>query len=314
MELSIFFAGTAGSVPSSKRGLTAMLLRRGADRILVDCGEGTQRQLVRSCGLADFTDVFLTHYHVDHWLGLPGLLKTLDLRDRERPLTVYGPPGLADLAAVIRRVSGRVGYPLDFVELEPGESVARDGYALVGFPVRHRGSAYGYALVEEPRPGRFDPELADRLGVRPGPDFGRLQRGEAVEGVTPEQVMGPLRPGRKLVLSGDTAPCEAVRVAADGADVLVHEATFADEEAERAAKTMHTTAAQAAEIARDAGVKLLALTHLSSRYFGRELREEARETFARAEVPHDFDAIEVPLPERGEPELVRPDRETRVPA
>jgi ribonuclease Z len=314
MELSIFFAGTAGSVPSARRGLPALLLRRGGDRILIDCGEGTQRQLVRSCGLADFSDVFLTHFHVDHWLGLPGLLKTLDLRDRGRPLTVYGPRGIRDLAGVVGRISGRVDYALEFVELEPGEPVTRDGYSIVGFPVRHRGAAFGYALVEEPRAGRFDPDLATRLGVPPGPGFGLLQRGETVAGVTPESVMGPARPGRKLVFSGDTAPCEALEVAADGADVLVHEATFGDDEVDRAAKTMHTTAGQAAAIARDADVKLLALTHLSSRYFGRELREEARQVFARTEVPHDFDAIEVPLPERGEPELIRPDREARAPA
>jgi len=314
MELSLFFAGTGGSVPSARRGLPATLIRRGADRILLDCGEGTQRQLVRSAGLADFSHVFLTHFHADHWLGLPGLLKTLDLRDREQPLTVYGPPGLTELAGVMRLIYGRVGYPLEFRELEPGEAVRGEDYALVPFPVRHRARAYGYALVEDPRPGRFDPELAARLGVRSGPDFGRLQRGESVDGVAPEQVMGLERPGRKVVFSGDTAPCEALGVAAHGADVLVHEATFGEDERERAAKTLHSTAPQAARAARKAEVGLLALTHLSSRYFGREIREEARATFARTVVPHDFDVIEVPFPERGEPELLRPERGARVSA
>ncbi len=314
MELSLFFAGTGGSVPSARRGLPATLVRRGADRILIDCGEGTQRQLVRSAGLADFSHVFLTHFHADHWLGLPGLLKTLDLRDRELPLTVYGPPGLRELVGVMRRVYGRVGYPLEFRELEPGEAVRGEGFGLVPFPVRHRATAYGYALVEDERPGRFDPELAARLGVAPGPDFGRLQRGETVSGVAPEQVMGAARSGRKVVFSGDTAPCDAVAIAADGADVLVHEATFGEDERERAAQTQHSTATQAARLAHEAGVGLLALTHLSSRYFGRELREEARATFAATVVPHDFDAIEIPLPERGPPELVRPERGARVPA
>jgi ribonuclease Z len=198
-----------------------------------------------------------------------------------------------------------VGYDLRFVELEPGDVARRDGYAVAPFPVSHRGPALGYAVVEETRPGRFDPERARALGVEPGPAFGRLQHGEAVGGVTPNQVMGEERPGRKIVLSGDTAPCTALEVAAHEADVLVHESTFAEEEAERAAQTGHSTAAQAARLARDAGVGLLCLTHLSTRYAGPELREEARAIFARTEVPRDFDTVAVPLPERGGPTLVR---------
>lgn len=304
MDLSIFFAGTAGSVPSARRGLPAVLVRRGADRVLIDCGEGTQRQLVRSVGLADLTDVFLTHLHTDHWLGLPGMLKSFDLRDRERPLTVHGPPGTAKLMAAVRFAWGGTRYAVEVVELEPMQPVRRDGFVVAAIPVRHRGPAYGYAVVEDARPGRFDAELAQRLGVPFGPDFGRLQRGETVDGVTPEQVIGPQRPGRKLVFSGDTRPCEAIAVAAHEADVLVHEATFAAEEADRARQTGHSTAAEAAALARDADVKLLALTHLSTRYGGREIRDEARAVFARTVVPRDFDTIEVPLPEKGEPELV----------
>src|SRR5688500_9112639 len=264
MDLDVFFAGTAGSVPTARRGLPALLVRRGGDRILFDCGEGTQRQLVRSVGLPDVDDVFLTHFHVDHWLGIPGMLKTFDLRDRERPLVVHGPPGVGDLMNLLRRIYGRVGYPLDVVELAPGDEVRRDGYTVAAFPVAHRVSAFGYALFEDERPGRFDAELAERLGVKPGPDFGRLQAGETVDGVTPEQVMGEARPGRKVVVSGDTAPCDALRLAAHAADLLVHEATFADEEAERAAQTAHATATQAATLAREAQVRMLALTHLST--------------------------------------------------
>jgi ribonuclease Z len=159
--------------------------------------------------------------------------------------------------------------------------------------------------VEEARPGHLDPELAQRLGVRPGPDFGRLQRGETVDGVTPEQVLGAVRPGRKVVISGDTAPCESLIVAAYESDLLVHEATFAEEESGRARQTSHSTARQAAEVAREAQVRMLALTHISSRYPGGELREEAREVFAQTEAPRDYDTIEVPFPERGEPRLVR---------
>jgi len=305
MDLSIFFAGTAGSVPSARRGLPALLVRRGADRILFDCGEGTQRQLVRSVGLADLTEIFITHLHADHWLGLPGMLKSFELRDRDRPLTVYGPPGLRELMTIMRRVYGRLSYELSIAELDPGEPVQRDGYRIISLPVHHRGTAFGYALLEDPRPGRFDAELALSLGVEPGPEFGRLQRGEEVGGVAPAQVLGPQRPGRRLVLSGDTAPCESVSAAAQGADLLVHEATFGEDEVDRARKTLHSTAAQAAAVARDAGVGMLALTHISPRYAGGELRDEARAVFPACEVPRDLDTIELPFAERGEPELVR---------
>jgi ribonuclease Z len=305
MDLDVFFAGTAGSVPTARRGLPAVLVRRGGDPILFDCGEGTQRQLVRPVGLPHVRDVFLTHYHVDHWLGLPGMLKTFDLRDRDRPLVVHGPPGLDQLMKVLRPIYGRLGFPLEIVELQAGDDVRRDGYTVAAFAVEHRVPAFGYALFEDERPGRFDAELAERLGVRPGPDFGRLQAGEAVDGVTPDQVVGPARPGRKVVLSGDTAPCDALRVAAHAADLLVHESTFADEEVERAAQTSHSTAIQAATIARDAEVGMLALTHLSTRYGGREIRDEARAVFPNTVVPRDFDAVELPFPERGEPRLVR---------
>jgi len=306
MDLSLFFAGTAGSVPSARRGLPALLLRRGGDSILFDCGEGTQRQLTRSVGLPDVSHVFLTHFHADHWLGLPGMLKSFELRDRDRPLIVLGPPGTVRLLEAVRFVYGRLKYPFEIRDLDPGEAVVFDDWHIAPFPVAHRGpSAFGYAIVEETRRGRFDAELATSLGVPFGPDFGRLERGETVNGVTPEQVIGPDREGRKVVLSGDTAPCEALRVAAQRADVLVHEATFAEEEADRAAQTRHTTARQAAEIARDADVGLLALTHLSARYAGGEIRDEARAVFERTVVPRDFDCIEVPYAEKGSPELVR---------
>jgi ribonuclease Z len=307
MDLSILFAGTAGSVPTVRRGLPALLVRRGADKLLFDCGEGTQRQLLRSVGLPDIDAVFLTHFHADHWLGLPGMLKSFELRDRETPLTVYGPQGIADLLGTMRRVYGRLRYRLSIVELGAGDTLPFAGYEVTPFNVRHRGVAFGYALVEDLRPGRFDADRAAALGVPFGPDFGRLQQGETVHGVTPDQVMGPARPGRKIVVSGDTAPCEMVRVAAHQADVLVHEATFLDEEAERARETGHSTARQAAELAAEADVRLLALTHVSTRYTGGEIRDEARAVFARTEVPRDFDTIDVPLPEKGEPELHRGD-------
>jgi ribonuclease Z len=315
MDLSVFFAGTAGSVPTVRRGLPALLVRRGGDRILFDCGEGTQRQLVMSVGLTDLDEIYLTHFHADHWLGLPGLLKTFDLRTRERPLTISGPRGLKELVSVGLRAAGRVRYELKLVELEAGMVLERDGYAIAPVAVTHRGPAFGYALFERERPGAFDPEAASALGVAFGPDFGRLQRGETVNGVRPEQVVGPSRPGRKLVISGDTIPCESMRIAAHAADVLIHEATFAEPELERAAETGHSTARQAAELARDAEVRLLALTHFSTRYPAGVLRDEARSTFPPTVIPRDFDTVEIPYPERGEPQLIRwEDRRLEEPA
>ena len=309
MDLSLFFAGTAGSVPSARRGLPAVLLRAGGDRLLFDCGEGTQQQLLRSIGLPELDAVFLTHYHLDHWLGLLGMVKTFDLRARERPLTLYGPPGLQGLIETMRPVIGRTGYPLRLVELDPHQEVRFGGYLIAAFPVEHRGTAYGYAFVEDDRPGRFDAAAARALGVEEGPAFGRLQRGEVVDGVHPEQVVGPGRPGRRIVLSGDTRPCQRTEVYAHGAELLVHEATFLEDERARARDTGHSTAAQAAELALEAGVRLLALTHLSTRYFPRDVRDEARAVFPATVVPRDFDAIDVPFPERGEPALVKADRE-----
>jgi ribonuclease Z len=314
MDLSVFFAGTGGSIPTARRGLPALLVRRGGDRILFDCGEGTQRQLVRSVGLTDLDEVFLTHFHADHWLGLPGLLKTFDLRGRERPLAIHGPAGLRELMALALRAAGRVRFELQLVDLEPGDVLERDGYRIAAVAVRHRGPAFGYVVFEEQRPGTFDPRRATELGLVPGPEFGRVQRGETVRGVAPEQVMGAPRPGRKIVISGDTSPCQGLQIAAHGADVLIHEATFAEEETERAAETGHSTAGQAACLARDADVRMLALIHFSTRYPVGLLRDEARAIFSRTVLPRDFDTIEIPFPERGEPELVRWDGQSAQPA
>jgi ribonuclease Z len=311
VDLDLVFLGTSGSAPTARRAPSALLVRRGGERLLFDCGEGTQRQLLQSAvGLVDLREIFLSHYHLDHWLGLPGMLKTFALRDRRVPLTVYGPPGLQELFRELRRVIGRLPYPFEPVELRPGEALDRDGYRLLVVPVQHGGPAVGYALVEEPRPGRFDVEAAEAIGIPFGPERGALQRGESVtlaDGrlITPDALLGPARPGRTVVYSGDTAPTEVVRVVAAGADVLVHEATFTEEERDRAAETQHSTALQAAVLARDAGVRLLALTHVSPRYFGHELVREAREIFPATVVPRDFDTLEVPFAERGEPVLVK---------
>ena len=312
MDLDVLFVGTAGSAPSARRGLPATLVRRGGDRLLFDCGEGTQRQLVRSTGLVELEEIFITHFHADHVLGLPGMLKTFALRQRERPLTVYGPKGLRSLFATLAPIVGRVGFPLDLEELEPNDELERDGYRLAAYATDHGVRALGYALVEDARPGVFDPARAEELGVSPGPDFGRLQEGETINGVSPDQVMGEPRRGRRIVITGDTAPCEMTRLVAFEADLLVHEATFLHDEADRAAETRHSTARQAGELAAAAGVNMLALTHISPRYGGREVRDEARAAFQNTVVPRDFDRIEVPFPERGEPTLVKTSAEREV--
>ena len=274
--------------------------------MLFDCGEGTQRQLMRSVGLADVGCVFITHFHADHWLGLPGMLKSFALRERDQPLAIYGPRGLRQMMDETRFIYGRLPYELRVVELEADDDVAFDGYVVAPIRVRHRNNdAYGYAIVEGSRPGHLDPKLAARLGVTPGPDFGRLTRGETVAGVSPEQVMGPTREGRKIVISGDTSPCEMMALAAHEADLLVHEATFAEQELERARQTGHSTARQAAQVALDANARMLALTHISTRYPGGELREEARSVFPATEAPRDLDTIDVPFPEKGPAQLIR---------
>ena len=305
MNLDVLFLGTAGSAPTARRGLPATLIMRGGERLLFDCGEGTQRQLVRSVGLVELEDVFITHFHADHVLGLPGMLKTFSLHGRERPLTVHGPPGLERLLAVLAPVIGRTTFEVRVVELAANDEVERDGYRIAAFEVAHRVRAHGYAVVEGDRPGHLDPARARDLGVTHGPDLGRLQRGETVGDVRPDQVLGPTRRGRKVVLAGDTTPCEMTRAVAHAADLLVHEATFLAAEADRAAETGHSTAAGAAALAAEAEVHLLALTHVSPRYSGGEVRDEARTTFDRTIVPQDFDRVEVPFPERGGPLHVR---------
>src|SRR6266540_3254479 len=286
-------------MPTAQRAPAAMLLRRGGERLLFDCAEGTQRQLLRSnVGLIELREIYLTHYHADHYLGLPGMLKTFALRGREIPITIYGPPGLRDLFDAMRRIFGRLTYTVELKELRPGDELLREDYRLITFAVAHGVSAVGYALIEDPRPGRFDVQAADALGIPAGPERGALQR------------------GRKVVIAGDGGPSESVIEAAREADVLVHEATFCEDERERARETQHSTAHEAAGVARAADVELLALTHLSNRYFGGEVAREARTIFPNTVVPKDFDTIDVRFQERGGPVLVkggalqqRPERE-----
>jgi ribonuclease Z len=317
VDFDVVFLGTSGSMPTAQRGPAATLVRRGGERLLFDCGEGTQRQLLRSAvGLVELREVFLTHYHADHYLGLPGMLKTFALRGRTLPITVYGPAGLRELFVALRRIFGRLTYPYELVQLPPDAELERDGYALRTFPVAHEVSAIGYALLERERPGRFDVEAADELGIPNGPERGALQAGETVtlpggRTITPDAVVGPARAGRKLVLTGDTSPAASVLEAAHRADLLVHEATFCDDARDRAHETAHSTAGEAAQIALRAEVAMLALTHLSSRYFGSDVAREARAIFPESVVPRDLDVIEIPFPERGPPRLVKGGAVTR---
>lgn len=308
MDLSVAFLGTGGPVPTALRGTASVLVTRGGDRLMFDCGEGTQRQLRLSTGLVQLDQIYLTHFHLDHCLGLPGLLKTYDLNDRSEPLALLGPVGLNRLLKDFSPLIGRLGYELEVRELEPGDVVGMRDYEIEAFAVKHRTRALGYALLEDDRPGRLDPDEAARLGVKPGPDLKALQDGRTVEGekgpVGPDQVMGEERPGRAIAITGDTGPCQSTVTAAADADLLVHDSSFMTEDVERARETGHSTAADAGRIAAEANVKMLALVHISSRYHVRAALEEAEAEFSNPVAPRDFDLVELPLPEKGEPELI----------
>jgi len=304
-EVDLFFAGTAGSVPTANRGLPAQLLRADGQRLLFDCGEGTQRQLIRSIGLPEVDAIFLSHHHADHWLGVPGIVKTFELRGRERPLDLFGPAGTRRLLEGVGISAGKTAFPFEVTEIDAGDAVDFDGFRVDVVAVRHRGNAFGFAIVEDERPGRFDPDKAKALGVEEGPRFAALARGEDVDGIASSEVVGPERPGRRIVLSGDTAPCDSIRAAAWQADLLVHEASFLDTDSDRALATGHSTAREAAEIASEAGAGMLALVHLSPRYTVRDVRSEAQAVFPNTVVPRDFDLVRVPVAEKGPAQLLR---------
>lgn len=303
MSLSVRFLGTSAARPTVERGVSSLAIIREGETLLFDCGEGTQRQMMRYGISFALSDIFFTHFHGDHLIGIVGLFRTLALQGRETPFRLWGPRGAARvLRAAAHFGVDRIGFPVEITELEPGNSVARDGYAISAVPVDHRGAtALAYVLTEEERRGRFNPELARSLGIPEGPLWGRLHHGQTVtldDGrvVSPSALVGPTRPGRRVALSGDTRPNERLGEAAAGADLLVHEATFGDEEAERAVETGHSTAREAAELAARAGVKRLVLTHFSARY-SRDtaaLVREARERFPDAIAARDGMEVEIP--------------------
>lgn len=301
--LSVTFLGTAAACPTVDRNVTAIAVHREGEMFLLDCGEGTQRQMMRYGVGFSFKEIFVSHYHSDHILGITGLLRTLGLQDRREPVTIYGPrPAKKVIGGLISVGVERSKFPIEIVEVAPGWTLDRGDYQFQAFATEHRADTLGYALIEHPRLGRFDPERARELGIPEGPLWGRIHRGQPVSledgrTVSPEELVGPARPGRLLVYAGDTRPCRSVVEASRGADLLIHEATFSDAEVDRARETGHSTARQAAEVAKEAGALRLALTHISARYTREapELLTEAREVFPETAVARDGFVVEIPF-------------------
>jgi ribonuclease Z len=300
--LSLTFLGTAASIPTVDRNVAGLAVQREGETILFDCGEGNQRQMMRYGVGFTFGEIFFTHYHADHMLGVTGLLRTMGLQDRSTPVTLYGPKGgQRILGAAISLGIEKNQFPVEIVEVRPGDRLARQDYDIVVFETKHRADTVGYALVEHPRLGRFNPERARELGIPEGPLWGRLHTGETVtladgRTVRPGELVGEQRDGRTLVYTGDTRPHLSVIEAAKGADLLVHEATFGSDELERARETGHSTAAEAARVALEAGARRLVLTHISSRYNrdASELLAEARAVFPETMIARDGMTLEVP--------------------
>jgi ribonuclease Z len=305
LVLRVTFLGTSSSRPTVRRNVSALAVQREGDLYLFDCGEGTQRQMMKFGVGFGLKEIFVTHLHADHYLGLPGLLRTLSLQGRTEELVVWGPGDAADTLRTAAHAGGdRFTFPLRLREIPAGAAVRFVGYQIETFPTDHAPGSFGLALVEETRPGRFDVERARNLGIPEGPLFGRLHRGEPVvleDGTVIESkdLVGPPRRGRRLVYSSDTRPCAGTVAAAEGADLLIHECTFSVEESERAAETRHSTARQAAEVADRAGARQLLLTHFSARHSEQPHRlvKEAKAIFPAVEAAEDGLEIEVPLPQ-----------------
>jgi ribonuclease Z len=300
--LTVTFLGTGAACPTIERNVSGLAVQREGETLLFDCGEGTQRQMMRYGVGFTFAEVFFTHFHADHMLGIIGLLRTMGLQDRTAPVTLYGPPG-ADriLTAAMHLGVERNKFPVAVQEVRPGDCLRRAEYDIVVFETEHRADTVGYALAEHVRLGRFHPERARELGVPEGPMWGELHRGRSVrldDGrvVGPEDLVGAPRRGRTVVYSGDTRPHLALIEASRGADLLIHEATFGGDEAERAVETGHSTASEAARVALEAGVRRLVLTHISPRYSrdAPELLAEARAVFPDTQIARDGMVVDVP--------------------
>lgn len=303
--IRITFLGTSASQPTLRRNVSSIAVQNGGDNLLFDCGEGTQRQIMRYGTGFGFERIFVTHLHADHCLGIPGLLRTMGLQGRTSPVHIYGPPGSKKtLEQIVSIGVGRIKFEVPVEELESGQRIDYPEFQIAAFRVQHSVEALGYALVEKERLGRFDVEKARALGVPEGPMFSALHSGKPVEvegrTILPEVVVGPGRPGRKLVYSGDTRPTEMVTEMAKGASLLIHESTFAEDERIRAEETCHSTAREAASIARDASVSQLLLTHISARYSDNPygLLKEAQSVFSDTDVARDGQVIEIPYQDK----------------
>ncbi|MCC4771703.1 ribonuclease Z [Methanosarcina sp. DH2] len=300
--LRITFLGTGGSLPTRNRNPSAVMVNREGELILFDCGEGTQQQMMRAkTGMMSLSSIFISHFHADHFLGIPGLIQTMSFLGRSEPLTIYGPEGTREFTEFFKILGYcNLKYEIRGVELRPDDIVEGEGYVVRALKTEHSIPSLGYALIENPRPGRFNREKAVGLGVPPGPLFAKLQRGNPVEVngkiVKPEEVMGIPRPGRTIVYTGDTRPCEAVLEASRDADLLIHDGSFADEMADWAEESMHSTAGEVAALAKEAGVRKLVLTHISSRYTddADPVLKDSKKVFENVVVAEDLMELEVP--------------------
>ena len=302
-QLRIIFLGTGGSWPTVKRNVTSIAVKRERRILLFDCGEGTQRQFQKSkLSYMQISDVFISHFHGDHFLGLPGLIQTMELNDREQPLHVFGPVGMNKLLSQLLSLGYfRPSYEILAHEVKGGDELRFNGFLIRILGVNHNVPALAFSLEEEIRPGKFNKSKALKLGIPEGPFFSRLQRGHSItldDGrvVTPEMVLGPPRRGRKIVYSGDTRPHKALVDFSKDADVLIHEATFDSDLEDTSLDYGHSTARQAAMIAKQAHVKQLFLTHISPRYNDNlVLEKEAQKVFKHSYVARDFQEVEVGL-------------------
>lgn len=307
MSLSVVLLGTSASRPTVERNVSSLALVREGETMLFDCGEGTQRQMMRYGVSFALSDIFFTHFHADHVIGVIGLMRTMALQGRADPLRLWGPRGASrHLKSAVQFGVDRLTFEVAITDLDDGGVVERKDYAVRAFAVEHGpGPALGYSLVEATRKGRFDPDRARELGIPEGPLWGRIHRGESVtldsgQTISPSELVGEPRPGRTVVVTGDTRPCERTVEAAHEADLLVHEATFGDEEAERAVETGHSTAREAAIVARRAGCRRLLLSHFSARYSrdAAELEAQARSEFPNVTIGKDGMEVDIPFADR----------------
>ncbi|MDD2614685.1 MAG: ribonuclease Z [Methanosarcina sp.] len=300
--LRIIFLGTGGSLPTRNRNPSAIMINRKGELLLFDCGEGTQQQMMRAkTGMMSLSSIFITHLHADHFLGIPGLMQTMSFMGRKEPLLIYGPEGTREFTELFEALGYfNLKYEVRGIELKPGDLVEREEYVIRALKTEHNISSLGYALIENPRPGRFNREKAIEVGIPPGPLFAKLQKGNPVEVngklINPENVMGAPRPGRTVVYSGDTRPCKSILEASRNADVLIHDGSFADEMADWAEESKHSTAGEVAALAKEAGVRKLILTHISSRYTddAEPILTDSKKIFENVIIAEDLMEIEIP--------------------